>query len=112
MDRQECLSYNYPPGNGDCFKYAATPIIADIIALTAAMASVECSPACRLKCAGSIPTAANPVITPLAPPAIPAAAIPFTQVSQIDIFSIHSRRTGFSLSFLTLPFAFDFAFRF
>ena len=72
------LSYvgHCPCGNGDCFKYAATPMIEDIAALTAAMASVERSPACRLKCCGSMPTAAKPVITPLAPPAIAAASRP------------------------------------
>src|SRR3984957_4205049 len=48
----------------------------DIIALTPAIASVARSPACRLKCAGSMPTAAKPVMTPLAPPAIAAAARP------------------------------------
>src|ERR1700732_5293190 len=72
-------------GSGDCFKYAAIPIMPDITALTPAIASVERNPACRLKCAGSMPTAAKPVITPLAPPAIPAAAIPFNQISQLFI---------------------------
>jgi hypothetical protein len=59
--------------------------MADIKALTPAMASVECSPACRLKCCGSIPTAAKPVITPFAPPAIPAATIPLSQVCNVDM---------------------------
>ena len=71
-------------GNGDCFKYAATPMMADMTALTMAMASVERSPDCKLKCAGSMPTAAKPVMTPLAPPAMAAAAMPFNQVCQVD----------------------------
>ncbi len=58
-------------------------MMADMRALTPAIASVECSPACRLKWVGSIPTAAKPVITPLAPPAIPAAAIPFSQIYKL-----------------------------
>ena len=75
-------------GSGDCFKYAATPMMADIAALTMAMASVERSPACKLKCAGSMPTAAKPVMTPLAPPAMAAAAMPFSQVCQVDTVGI------------------------
>ncbi len=45
-----------------------------------------------------IPTAANPVMTPFAPPAIPAAAIPFTQVSNVDI-------SGVSFSLRALDFS-------
>src|ERR1700730_1055702 len=57
----------------------------DMIALIPAIASVECNHSRRLKCAGSIPTAANPVMTPLAPPAIAAAAIPFSHISKLDM---------------------------
>ena len=38
-------------------------------------------PVCKLKCCGSIPTAASPVSTPPAPPLIAAATIPFIQIS-------------------------------
>src|SRR5580700_2562836 len=75
-NHQSRFTNHVPAGSGDCFKYAATPMMADISALTPAMARVECRPACRLKCSGSMPTAAKPVMTPLAPPAIAAATSP------------------------------------
>jgi len=56
-------------------------MIALIIELTPASESVCPNPAARLKCEGSIPIAANPVIAPFAPPEITAAAIPRSQIS-------------------------------
>jgi hypothetical protein len=85
--RQSLVPSHVPCGSGDCFKYAATPMMLDMIALAEAIAIVERNPDCRLKWAGSIPTAANPVMTPLAPPAIAAAAIPLSQVSNMDMTS-------------------------
>src|SRR5579883_2770938 len=52
-----------------------------IAALTPAMPSVARKPACKLKCAGSMPMAANPVITPLAAPAMAAVASPLSHNS-------------------------------
>src|SRR5882724_2417731 len=77
-DRQECLSYS--AGSGDFCRYAATPITALINAAAAAMRSVAPLPDCKLKCCGSIPTAANPVSTPPAAPLMAAARIPFNQI--------------------------------
>jgi SAM-dependent methyltransferase len=51
------------------------------------MAMVLCSPARRLKWFGSIPTAANPVMIPFAPPEIAAAAIPFSHILMFFIFA-------------------------
>src|ERR1700674_703606 len=58
------------------------------MALTAAIASVGRRPARMLKGSGSIPTAANPVITPLAAPAIAAAAIPLAHTSTLCILRL------------------------
>ncbi len=61
-----------------------------------------CSPACKLKCCGSIPTAANPVITPLAQPVVPRRRQPsppnFKIAPPRSWHPLESSRTGFSLS--------------
>src|SRR5579862_3486518 len=58
-------------------------MMALMAALAPARASVEKRPAWRLKCSGSIPTAANPVMMPLAAPAMPAVASPFSHSSTL-----------------------------
>src|SRR5579859_331313 len=68
-------------GSGDFCKYAATPITALINAAATPILTVAPIPACKLKCPGSIPTAAKPVITPPAAPLTPAASIPFNHTS-------------------------------
>src|SRR5690242_5892022 len=52
-----------------------------ISAAAAAMRNVALIPVCKLKCCGSMPTAANPVSTPPAPPLTAAASKPFSQSS-------------------------------
>jgi hypothetical protein len=55
-------------------------------ALTEEMAMVLRNPACKLKCAGSMPTEANPVMTPLAAPPMAAVSMPLIQISKRIIF--------------------------
>ena len=79
-------------GIGDFCRYAATPMIELISAAAAAMRIVSCIPDCRLKCCGSIPTAANPVRIPPAPPLTAAATMPFSHISTFHVFA------GFSVT--------------
>src|SRR5882724_9231772 len=52
----------------------------------APMRNVAPIPDCRLKCCGSMPTAANPVSTPPAPPLTAAATRPFSHNSIVVVF--------------------------
>src|SRR5271154_5806566 len=49
------------------------------------MRAVAPRPACRLKCAGSIPTAARPVMTPPAAPLMAAARTPLNQMRRLRL---------------------------
>src|SRR6266404_6287258 len=79
-----------PEGSGDFCKYAATPITALISAAAIPMRNVAPIPACRLKCCGSMPTAAKPVSTPPAAPLIAAASRPFSHSSIRVIITLDS----------------------
>src|SRR5260370_4299693 len=74
------LPYFVSSGRGDFCRYAATPITALISDAAAPMRNVAAIPACKLKCCGSMPTAASPVSTPPAAPVIAAATIPLSQI--------------------------------
>src|SRR3989304_1141763 len=74
-----------------------------MMALTPAMASVDLKPACKLKWPGSIPTAANPVMTPLAAPAMAAAARPLAHTSRRCMCHLPEKNVYWRALLLLLP---------
>src|SRR5712691_2522750 len=72
-------------GSGDFCRYAATPVTALMAAAATAILNVAPMPAFRLKCCGSIPTAAKPVSTPPAAPEMAAARIPLSQMCKVGM---------------------------
>src|SRR5579885_1160223 len=92
INASSLLAPHFPSsGSGDFCRYAATPITELISAAAAPMRKVAPVPVCRLKCCGSMPTAANPVRTPPAAPLIAAAKIPRSQISIRVMFRLDYR---------------------